>query len=83
MEVEIRPYGNGWGLWIDDKWVYGNESGTVDGNVACHILVKRMQALGMEASYKMVVPADRLRPKKPGIRERLLALFSKEPIDAQ
>ena len=44
----------------------GNEEAMIDANTACHILVLRMQKLGINATYKMVVPPERMyKTQKP------------------
>jgi hypothetical protein len=61
MKIEIRPYENGQGLWIDGIWRYGNPTGRCDANVVAHIIALMCRQNGWPVEYEMVtVTPDRI-----------------------
>ena len=53
MNIEIRPYENGQGLWIDDKWRYGNPNGRADANSVAHIIALHCRERGWNVTYEL------------------------------
>jgi hypothetical protein len=54
VKFEIRRYQAGWGLWINDKWAYGNPKARCDANSVAHIMALEMRRAGLDATYELI-----------------------------